>query len=105
MNPARSSYLCADRLPTKENRRMTTTPQQKPFVSGDLWEAAFFAYHGIKPKFELRNDRVLFLFDSSAELFQSLSAFNSSEATVNLARYIDAHKRLKSAMIRFREGQ
>ncbi len=82
---------------------MKTTQQQKSFISGDIWEASFLAYRGLSPNLEFRNGRVFFLFFISNELYQSLSDFNSSDVSVNLAQYIDAHKRLKTSMMRLRD--
>ena len=82
---------------------MTMTPQHKPFISSDIWEAAFFAYRGLTPNLEIRNNRVFFIFNPSHELYQRLSDYNSHSITVDLAKYVDTHKRLKTAMMRFRE--
>lgn len=84
---------------------MTTTPhqKQKPFISSDIWEAAFFAYRGLNPKLQIHSNRVFFVFTPSSELYQSLSDYNSHTITVNLAKYIESHKHLKTAMMRFRE--
>jgi len=82
---------------------MTTIPQQKPFISSDIWEAAFFAYRGLTPKLEIRHNRVFFAFDPSHELYQCLSDFNSRSISVDLSKYVDIHKQLKTLMIRFRE--
>jgi hypothetical protein len=68
----------------------------------DLYLAAFLLLHGIPPQLILKNGKVLFVFDTTDEMYRLLALFNSNQ-DVPCLDLITAIKTIRGQMLTFKE--
>jgi hypothetical protein len=68
----------------------------------DLYIAAFLMLHGIPPRLILKNNKVIFVFDASDELYRLMMMYNSNQ-DVPCLDLITAVKSLRGQMLTLKE--
>lgn len=75
----------------------------KTFSTLDLYLASFLALHDQDVQLEIRNNKVVFTFDSTDTLYRLMNDFNSNE-DVAVADYTTAIKTLRGKMLTAKEN-
>lgn len=75
---------------------------QRVFETIDVWLASFLSLHEQTPSLELKNNRVIFCFPQSDELYKLISKFNAN-TSVPVANFAAEVKTLKARMFQVRE--
>jgi hypothetical protein len=68
----------------------------------DLYVAAFLMLHGIHPRLNLKNGKVIFVFDATDEVYRLMTVYNSNQ-DVPCLDLITAIKTLRGQMLTLRE--
>lgn len=68
----------------------------------DLYVAAFFMLHGSHPQLILKNGRVVFVFDTSDEVYRLMAMFNGNQE-VPCLDMVTAIKTLRGQMLTLKE--
>lgn len=74
---------------------------RKEFETLDIWLASYLSLCGIHPILENKNNRVVFIFPQSDDLYRLISNFNSN-ISVPVADFTTIVKMLRSQMIQLR---
>ena len=74
---------------------MTT---EKVFSTLDIYLATWLHIHNIPPQLEINNNRVLFFFPSTDQVYRIVSEFNSNNSAPILD-YVTAYKELRHRML------
>jgi hypothetical protein len=69
----------------------------------DIYLSSFLALHGIEPKLEIRNGKVVFTFEAEDRVYKLMNSFNNN-ADVPVADLVTAIKTLRGKMLTFKEG-
>lgn len=75
----------------------------KSFSTLDIYLSAFLSLHNLEPTLEIRNGKVIFVFESTDSLYRLMSDFNSNEP-VEVADYTTAIKTLRGKMLTAKES-
>jgi hypothetical protein len=75
----------------------------KIFSSLDIYLSSFLALHGIEPALEVRNGKVVFVFDATDNLYRLMNRYNSNDS-VPVADFVTSVKTLRGKMLTVREG-
>lgn len=67
----------------------------------DINLASYLSLHKIEPELENRNGKVLFLFETSDELYKKINDFNSNELTP-IGDFVTSLKVLRGKMLTLR---
>jgi hypothetical protein len=81
-------------------KTMTNT-LQKTFETLDIWLSAFLSLHGVPPKLEVRNGKVIFSFPASDDLYRLMANYNSN-VNVPVTDFVTAVKALRGQMLTMR---
>ncbi len=76
----------------------------KTFTTLDIYLSAFLFLHNLEPTLEIKNGKVIFVFDATDELYRLMGMFNSNEDTPCLD-LITATKTLRGKMLSARESR
>jgi hypothetical protein len=68
----------------------------------DLYISAFLVLHGIHPRLNLKNGKVVFVFDSTDEVYRLMTDYNSNQ-DVPCLDMITAIKTLRGQMLTLKE--
>jgi hypothetical protein len=79
---------------------MATT---KNFSTLDIYLSSFLSLHDLEPTLEVRNGKVVFIFDATDRLYRFMNEFNSN-VTVEVADYTTAIKTLRGKMLTAKES-
>ena len=75
----------------------------KTFSTLDIYLSAFLLLHNVEPSLEIRNGKVIFVFESTDGLYRLMNDFNSNEP-VEVADFTTAIKTLRGKMLSAKEG-
>lgn len=78
---------------------MATT---KTFSTLDIYLSAYLSLHDLEPTLELRNGKVIFVFESTDGLYRLMNDFNANEP-VPVADFTTAVKTLRGKMLSAKE--
>ena len=71
------------------------------FSTMDIYLSAFLLIYGIQPDLKLQNERVIFTFPATEELYKNMMRYNSN-ANVHVADFVTAVKTLRGQMLTMR---
>lgn len=75
----------------------------KTFTTLDIYLSAYLSLHNIEPSLEVRNGKVVFVFESTDSLYRVMNDFNGNELT-EVVDYTTAIKTLRGKMLTAKEG-
>lgn len=78
-----------------------TEKNLKVFSTLDLYISSFLALHGLEPRLEINNGKVVFAFPATDDLYRLITKYNSDEKTpVN--SFVTMVKMLRGRMLSLR---
>ena len=80
-----------------------TKEEKKTFRIADIYTAAFLVLTNLNYSLEKKDEKILFCFASSPELYKQLQAFNEG-TRVDVAEFSRAVKRLRAIMLEAKRG-
>ncbi len=83
---------------------MRTNNEQKFYTTLDSYQSGFLLLNGYTPKLIEQGNKVVFCFDATEELYQTISDYNAG-ATVEAVRFTLAIKNLKSQIFSLRRNK
>ena len=69
----------------------------------DIYISSYLALHGIEPRLETKNGKILFTFEANDQVYRLMNLFNGN-ANVPVADYVTAVKTLRGKMLSAKEG-
>ena len=81
-----------------------TRNRERPFATLDIYLASFLQLNNMKVTLELKDERVIFVFSASDELYHLMMQYNSN-VNVPVADFVVAVKTLRGQMLTMREGR
>lgn len=75
--------------------------EQKKFQTLDIYLASYFSLCGIQPQLEMNNNKVVFVFPASDDVFRLAMNFNS-DVNVPVTTFVTLVKTLRSQMLTMR---
>jgi hypothetical protein len=69
----------------------------------DIYLSSFISLHGIEPKLESRNGKVVFIFEADDRVYKLMNLFNGN-VDVPIADFVITVKTLRGKMLTFKEG-
>jgi hypothetical protein len=88
---------------TKEKEQDMARSEQRLFTTLDIYLTGFLTLHGISPKLEIKNARVVFTFEANDQLYRLMNLFNSN-INVPVADFVTIVKTLRGKMLTVKEG-
>jgi hypothetical protein len=70
----------------------------------DIYISAFLSLHGIEPKLELNNGRVVFTFPAEDKVYRLMNLFNSN-VDIPVADFVTTVKTLRGKMLTAKETE
>lgn len=68
----------------------------------DLYSSAYLIVHHLEPTLELKNGKVVFVFEGNDEVYRLLNKFNE-DVQVPVAQFVTAIKTLRGRMLTLKE--
>lgn len=75
---------------------------ENAFSTLDIYLASFLSLHDFEPVLEIRNKKVVFLFEAGSDLYRLLSLYNSN-SQVPVADFVTTAKVLRGKMLTLKE--
>lgn len=75
---------------------------ENTFSTLDIYLASFLSLHDFEPVLEIRNNKVVFLFEAGSDLYRLLSLYNSN-SQVPVADFVTTAKVLRGKMLTLKE--
>ena len=69
----------------------------------DIYISSFLSLHGIEPKLEIRNGKVVFTFEATDDVYRLMNQFNGN-VNVAAADYVTTIKTLRGKMLTIKEN-
>jgi len=69
----------------------------------DIYVSSFLLLHGIEPKLETKNGKVVFVFEGNDRVYQLMNLFNGN-VEVPVADFVTTVKTLRGKMLTAKEG-
>lgn len=78
--------------------------EEQTFQTLDIYLATFISLLGIHPNLEINNNRVVFVFPATADLYKAIKSYNSNVG-VGVADFVTGLKCLRGQMLTLRDGR
>ena len=69
----------------------------------DIYVSSFLSLHGVEPKLETRNGKVVFTFEANDHVYELMNLFNGN-VNVPVADFVTTVKTLRGKMLTAKEG-
>ena len=69
----------------------------------DIYVSSFLSLHGVEPKLETKNGKVVFVFEADDQVYKLMNLFNGN-VDVPVADFVTTVKTLRGKMLTAKEG-
>jgi hypothetical protein len=69
----------------------------------DVYSSSFLILNNLEPQLEIKNGKVIFVFQGSDEIYRLLNLFNEEDTQVSVAQFVAAVKTLRGRMLTLKE--
>lgn len=70
----------------------------------DVYSSSFLILNNLEPQLEIKNGKVIFVFQGSDEIYRLLNLFNEEDTQVSVAKFVTAIKTLRGRMLTLKES-